>query len=176
MHRRRFLQLVGIVPPALVFATACSSAQSGVTVKLDHGPPAALGGTMTFMLTVTSTWDAPNLDPNGTKVTGAEVGFLLTDGLELLTADYSGQVLRPGTTSYSRQVTLKARQSQVFEIGVRLNIIGTHTVYSHASILINQLPTDSDKAGFYLKVDFNGTRVQREPFPEQAVPATPSAS
>lgn len=167
MHRRRFLQLVGIAPPTLIFATACSSAQSGVTVKLDHGPPAALGGTMTFMLTATSVWDAPDPDSNGTKTTDAEVGFLLTDGLKLLSADYLGQVLRPGTTSYSRKVMFKAKQPQTFEVEVKLNTAGAHELRGHAKV--SNSPNGSVDSGadaFYLKVDYMGIKIQRDPFAE----------
>ena len=48
--RRTFIRTALWTPPTLLLATACTGGGSGVTVKLDHGPIARLGETMTFTM------------------------------------------------------------------------------------------------------------------------------
>lgn len=169
--RRRFLYTCIWTPPILAWVTACSGARPGVTVTLDHGPTAPLGGTMTFTLTATSVWDAPSNTTNGPVIFDAEVGWLLTDGLGLLTPGWTAQVLRPGTTSYARKVVFQANQAQTVEISIQLISAGIHTIRGRASLFRHQGPTPSDSDGetLYLKVDAVATQIQRGPFPEQRI-------
>lgn len=175
--RRTFLRCALWTPPVLLLATACSGSRSGVTVQLDPGPTVPLGGTMTFTLTATSVWDAPDPTTKARTSTKAEVRVLLTDGLELLNSGWSGQVSRPGTTSYSRQVTFKANEPQTFEISVKLNSAGIHNIGGYAMIANEPNGSvDSGGSAFYMKVGSTETQVQRDPFPEQLTPPQPTLS
>ena len=175
LTRRRIVRTALWMPPALWLVTACSGARSGVTVTFDHSPPVPLGELMTFTLNATSVWDAPNPDPNGTKITEAEFGLLLTDGLELLSSGWTGQVLRPGTTSYSRATTFKANQPQSVEFQVKLNVAGFNIVGASAEVANNPGFVNSGQSAFYLKVTEDGTQIQRDPFPEQRASPTPAS-
>lgn len=108
--QRTFLRRTFWTPPALLLATACSDARPGVTAKLDHGPTAPLGGVMTFTLTATSIWDAPDETATVAISNDARVRLSFTDGLQMLTAGWSSQVDQSGTASYSREVIFKANQ------------------------------------------------------------------
>lgn len=176
-NRRTFLRRALWMPPVLLLATACSGSRSGVTAQLDHGPTVPLGGTMMFTLTATSVLDAPNTDPNSSIRNYAVTGLQLTDGLEILSSGWSGEILQPGTTSYSRQVVFKANQPQTFEISVRLNSAGFHSIDGYATIANKPYGSvESGSSGFYLKVDFAETQIQREPFPEQRALPQPTSS
>jgi hypothetical protein len=60
LTRRTFLRTMLWLPPALLLGSSCSGATPGVNAKLDYDLPPPLGGIMTFRLTATSAWDAPN--------------------------------------------------------------------------------------------------------------------
>lgn len=132
---------------------------------------------MTFTLTATSVWDAPNADPNGTKITEAEFGLLLTDGLELLSLGWSGQTLRPGTTSYSRSTTFKARQPQQVVIQVKLRDAGFHIVDGGASVSSKSSSfVNAANRTFYLNVTSERTLIQPLRFPNNLLHQHPHPS
>lgn len=163
--RRRFLHTVLWTPPALVLATACSGARPGVSAKLDHGPPAALGGTMTFTLTATSVWDAPNPNSDAVKTTDAEVSFGMTAGLVPTHLDPAWQVTAQpeNTTRYTRKVTFKAGVPLLFDFPVLLNQSGEQFIGGAIQISL-QGSLQGDSQTLFLKVSSLGTLVQRTPF------------
>lgn len=164
--RRRFLRTALWTPPTLVFATACSGARSGVIAKLDHGLPAALGGTMTFTLTAISVWDAPN--PNavdGNKTNDAEISFGMTAGLVPINLDQAWQVIpvQEGGTRYLRKVNFKANLPLTFDFTIKLEQSGDQRLVGSAQIL-QQTSYQGDSQTVFLRVTSFGSQVQRTPF------------
>jgi hypothetical protein len=63
--RRILLRTALWLPPVLVLGTGCTSTNPGATAKLEYGPLAPLGGTMTFRVTVYPRHDFPSGTPPG---------------------------------------------------------------------------------------------------------------
>ena len=161
--RRAFLRVSLCFPPALLLTTACSGSRSAVSAQLDHGTPAALGGTMTFWLTASCVLDAPNPDSDGTKTTAAEVAFSMTNGLAPLDSQWEANPIREGMTSYRRSVVFKADVPQSFELAVRLEQEGDQQIIGEVEVVLLD-STDSDSQTLFLRVSALDTLVQRDPF------------
>jgi len=161
--RRAFLRISLCIPPTLLLTTACSGSRPGVSAQLDHGPPAALGGTMTFRLTASCVWDAPNPDSDGTKTTAAEVSFSMTNGLVPLDSQWEANSIREGMTLYRRSVVFKADVPQSFELAVRLEQEGDQRISGGAEVMLPG-STHSDKQTLFLRVSSLDTLIQRDPF------------
>jgi hypothetical protein len=148
-----------------------------VTVTLDHGPTAPLGGTMAFTLTATSVWDAPNPNASdGNAFSNAEISVALTEGLDLLDSGWSAHVVRPGVTDYRKPVVFKAGKPSSFDVTITLAQPGTQFVTAGVSITRVQGSIDSTVDTLYLNIGSAVTHVQRDPFPEQRIPPTASPS
>jgi len=162
--RRAFLRASLWMPPTLLLAVGCSGSRPGVNAQLDHGPPAVLGGTMTFTLTASSGWDAP--DPNadsGMNLTAAQVYFRMTDGLVPLESQWDVNRLRDNMTIYSRQVVFQAKVPQTFEIEVRLDQPGEQRIVGVSQVTIGTAPS-TEQDSLFLLISAIGTQIQDTPF------------
>ncbi|MDZ4721831.1 MAG: hypothetical protein SH847_25505 [Roseiflexaceae bacterium] len=168
LTRRTLFRTILWLPLALLLGSSCSGATPGVTAKLDYDLPPPLGGIMTFRLTATSAWDAPNPTADGTKTTAADVLFSLQDGLvprEPLDSQWIMSPMSEHFTRYRRQVTCAAGVPQTVELPVRLdqpgdlNVVAGVVQGQDSSSLVG-LSSDS----LYLRVTSGGTQIQRTPF------------
>ena len=163
--RRMFLRTVLWLPPTLLLATACSGARPGVSVKLDADPPPPLGGTMTFRLTATCAWDAPNPNSSGVKTTDAEVSFVMTSGIVPVQLDPVWQ-FTPGSEDligYVRKVVFQANVPLVFTFPVKLEQEGEQRIGGGGKVGL-QGSADSQSQVLYLQISSLGTVMQRSPF------------
>lgn len=163
LSRRAFLHASLWVTPTLLFSVGCSGSRPGVTAQIDWGLPAPLSGTMTFTLLASCIWDAPNPDADGTKTTGAEVSFSMTDGLVPLDPQWVATPIREEMTSYRRPVVFKANVPQSFELKVRLDGHGEQRISGGVEVMLLG-SSHSDKQTLFLNVSSTSTRVQRDPF------------
>ena len=160
--RRTFLRRAIWTPPVLLLATACGGG-SGVTVTIDHGPPAKLGEVMTFTMTATSGWDAPSPNDKYAPSNLASLGFTLSAGLSSPDSGWTVFIAPNGKSSYSRNVVFQAKVPLTFEFQVKLEQPAEqHVVSANAGVM--DPGTNSGKATLYLKVDASGTAIQDNPF------------
>lgn len=162
MHRRRFLQLIGIAPPTLVLATACSGASSGVTVKLNHGPVTRLGEEMMFTMTATTVVDAPAPVDTSQPNASAIMAFSLSPGLSSSDPNWRIEKLADGRANYSRDVVFQAKVPQSIEFHVRLDKPGEHFIQATAGYGTPRSGSTIDM--LFLKVSSESTLIQRTPF------------
>jgi hypothetical protein len=163
LTRRALLRAALWLPPALL--VGCSGISQPATAWLDHTWPAALGGVMTFRLTVRSRHDLPN--PKSPEETAAETFFSLLNGLsavEPLDPEWVMTRKVEQALFYRRPVTLKGGIPQVFEMQVRLDQAGDLQISGGGIVIIRGQEISAGSDSLFLRVTPTGTQIQRTPF------------